>query len=59
MLGDIPSTEFVPELHLLNSLRILHCETKISDQYTPGKKLSLETLKNSLSILYTDAEKTR
>ena len=31
LLGDIPSTQFAPYLHLLNSLRTSHCETKISD----------------------------
>ena len=51
MLGDTPSTEFVPDLHLLHSLRISHCETKLSDNYIHGKRLSLGTSNVSLSIL--------
>ena len=39
MLGDIASTEFVPDLHILNSLRISHCETKICDRYFHEKIL--------------------
>ena len=42
LLGDIPSTQFAPDLHLLNSLRISHCETKISDKYISGKIFRLE-----------------
>ena len=56
MLGDIPSNEFVPDLHLLNLLKTLHCETRISDKYLPGKLLSLGTLTGSLSISYADAK---
>ena len=36
MLGATPSTELVPDLHLLNSLRSSHCETIISDKYIPA-----------------------
>ena len=57
MLRDILSAEFSPGSHLLNLLRILHCETKKSDKCIPGKILSPEIFKVLLSILYTDAKK--
>ena len=28
ILGDMPTTDFVPDFHLLNSLSISQCETK-------------------------------
>ena len=55
-LGDMSSTEFDPDSLLLNSLKILHCETKGSDNYFPGKICSLGTFKGSLSISYIDAK---
>ena len=57
LIGDIPSTELVSDLHLLNSLRISNCQTKISDKHIPGKTLSLGTFNGPLIILYTDARK--
>ena len=58
MLGDITSIELVTSwtthFHLLNSIRISHCETKTYDNYFPG--LSLGTFNGSLSILYTHAK---
>ena len=42
MLEDIRSTEFVPDLQLLNLLRFSHCAPKISDKYIPGKSFRWE-----------------
>ena len=33
VLGDIPSPEFLFDLRSLNSLRISHCETKLSEKF--------------------------
>ena len=52
----LPSTEFVPDLHLLNSLSISHCEIKIADKYIPRKLLLRGTFNGSLSILNTGAK---